>query len=63
MYEVQQSCFGGISTLLEVFLKKSEVVNLYLSAMVEFNACVGDVDITSTGFIFTWSGRGGAIGD
>ncbi|GFZ02663.1 hypothetical protein Acr_15g0012710 [Actinidia rufa] len=31
--------------------------------MVEFNACVGDVDITSTGFIFTWSGGGGAIGD
>ncbi|GFZ00678.1 hypothetical protein Acr_14g0003130 [Actinidia rufa] len=50
--------FNSIRSVTE----KSYVENLDMSAMVEFNGCVGDVgteDLTAKGFFFTWSRRGG----
>ncbi|GFZ00675.1 hypothetical protein Acr_14g0003100 [Actinidia rufa] len=54
--------FNSIGSVTE----KSYVENLDMSAMVEFNGCVGDVDtgdLTAKGFFFTWSSRGGCMGD
>ena len=37
-----------------------------MSAVIEFNGCVGDVDtedLTAKEFFFTWSSRGGCMGD
>ena len=54
--------FNSIRSVTE----KSYAENLDMSAMVEFNGCVGDVDtedLTAKGFFFTWSRRGGGMGD